>query len=180
MCWNSRILSGLISWKKRWNISIPPGLWTCYLLVSCPISFLLSLLSAPESSICWKYVCQSRGTYTLPFKSLASKRVVVLFQEIHTFFGEGRAELIKSDSKDIYNVTKYNLCQMNVVLLNFLFSKGKKTVSTAILNSTTFSTLIIIIFIERKIGILEWFLKDHVTLKSGVMIADNSALPSQE
>ncbi len=54
------------------------------------------------------------------------------------FFGEGRAELIKSDSKDIYNVTKYILCQMNVVLLNFLFTKGKKTVSTAILNSTTF------------------------------------------
>ncbi len=138
MCWNSRILSGLISWKKRWNISIPPGLWTCYLLVSCPISFLLSLLSAPESSICWKYVCQSHGTYTLPFKSLASKRVVVLFQEIHTFL-----------EKDLLNWSKVTvktfIMLQNIIyvkwmlksLLNFLFTKGK-TVSTAILNSTTF------------------------------------------
>ncbi len=137
MCWNSRILSGLISWKKRWNISIPPGLWTCYLLVSCPISFLLSLLSAPESSICWKYVCQSRGTYTLPFKSLGSKRVVVLFQEIHTFLEKDVLNWSKVTVKT-FIMTKYILCQMNVVLLNFLFTKGKKTVSTAILNSTTF------------------------------------------
>ncbi len=28
--------------------------------------------------------------------------------------------------------------------------------------------------------ILEWFLKDHVTLKTGVMAAENSALPSQK
>jgi len=38
-----------------------------------------------------------------------------------------------------------------------------------------FSTLIII----RKIK-LEWFLKDHVTMKTGEMNAENSALPSQE
>ncbi len=25
-------------------------------------------------------------------------------------------------------------------------------------------------FVEKKIGILEWFLKDHVTLKTGVMM----------
>ncbi len=29
-------------------------------------------------------------------------------------------------------------------------------------------------------GILEWFLKDHVTMKTGVMAAENRALPSQE
>ncbi len=35
-------------------------------------------------------------------------------------------------------------------------------------------------FIEDQISILEWFLKDHVTLKTGVMTAKNVALPSQE
>ncbi len=35
-------------------------------------------------------------------------------------------------------------------------------------------------FLEHKISILEWFLKDHVTLKSQVMTAENSALPSQK
>ncbi len=35
-------------------------------------------------------------------------------------------------------------------------------------------------FIEHQISILEWFLKDHVTLKREVMVAENSALPSQE
>ncbi len=31
-----------------------------------------------------------------------------------------------------------------------------------------------------QISILEWFLKNHVTLKTGVMAAENSALPSQK
>ncbi len=36
-------------------------------------------------------------------------------------------------------------------------------------------------FLERQISILEWFLKDHVTLKTGLLIVDveNAALPSQ-
>ncbi len=32
----------------------------------------------------------------------------------------------------------------------------------------------------HNICILEWFLKDHVTLKTGVIAAENSALPSLE
>ncbi len=32
-------------------------------------------------------------------------------------------------------------------------------------------------FLEHQINILEWFLKDHVTLKTGIMAAENSALP---
>ncbi len=35
-------------------------------------------------------------------------------------------------------------------------------------------------FPQKQIRILEWFLKDHVALKTGVMTAENSALPSQE
>ncbi len=34
--------------------------------------------------------------------------------------------------------------------------------------------------IEDQISILEWFLKDHVTVRNGVMDDDNSSLPSQE
>ncbi len=34
--------------------------------------------------------------------------------------------------------------------------------------------------LQHQISILEWFLKDHVTLKTGVMAAENSALPSQK
>ncbi len=34
--------------------------------------------------------------------------------------------------------------------------------------------------IEHQIIILDWFLKDYVTLKTEVMAAENSALPSQE
>ncbi len=30
---------------------------------------------------------------------------------------------------------------------------------------------------EHQISILEWFLKDHVILKAGVMAAENLALP---
>ncbi len=35
-------------------------------------------------------------------------------------------------------------------------------------------------FLEHQISILEWFLKDHVTVRTGVMDDENSALSSQE
>ncbi len=34
-------------------------------------------------------------------------------------------------------------------------------------------------FLEHQISKMEWFLKDHVTLKTGVMAAEYSVLPSQ-
>ncbi len=40
--------------------------------------------------------------------------------------------------------------------------------------------MIIQILLEDQICILEWFLKDHVILKTGVISAENSALRSQE
>ncbi len=33
---------------------------------------------------------------------------------------------------------------------------------------------------ERQISILEWFLKDDVTMETRVMAAENSAFPSQD
>ncbi len=36
------------------------------------------------------------------------------------------------------------------------------------------------ILIEHQIGELEWFLKDHVTLKNDVMASNDLALPWQE
>ncbi len=33
--------------------------------------------------------------------------------------------------------------------------------------------------LEHQISVLEWFLKDHVKIKTGVMTPKNSALPSQ-
>ncbi len=47
------------------------------------------------------------------------------------------------------------------------------TVSTKILGSTTDFNM------DHQISILKWFMKDHVTLKTGVMAAENSDLPSQ-
>ncbi len=35
-------------------------------------------------------------------------------------------------------------------------------------------------FFEQQISIFEWFQKDHVTLKTGVMAAKNSAFPTQD
>ncbi len=35
-------------------------------------------------------------------------------------------------------------------------------------------------FLEHQISIFELFLKDRVTMKPGVMAAENSALPSKE
>ncbi len=62
----------------------------------------------------------------------------------------------------------------------FYASKNPGTISQ-FPQDATFSTLIMIrnIF-EHQISILERFLKDHVTLKTGVMAAENSALQSQE
>ncbi len=41
-------------------------------------------------------------------------------KETNTFIQQGRIKLIKSDSQDIYNITKRFLFQINTVLLNFL------------------------------------------------------------
>ncbi len=35
-------------------------------------------------------------------------------------------------------------------------------------------------FLGQQVSILEWFLKDHGTLKTGEIAAENSALPTQD
>ncbi len=87
---------------------------------------------------------------------------------------QGCIKLIKSDSKDIYNATKdfyfktitfeFFIHQRNLIFFSSYFPQN-------ILSS--FYMLIIIrykIFLEQQISILEWFLMDHVTLKTGVMM----------
>ncbi len=85
--------------------------------------------------------------------------------------------LDQRDSKDIYNI------QINAVPLYFLYSeeswKMYHDFHKNIKQQKLFSTLIIICTIfnkwppiktEQQISILKWFLKDHVTLKTGVMM----------
>ncbi len=48
--------------------------------------------------------------------------------------------------------------------------------STTVFNSNNDKQM----FLEQQISILEWFLKDHVTLKTREMATENSVLPSQE
>ncbi len=47
----------------------------------------------------------------------------MFFKIINAFIQQGSIKLSKSDIKDIYNVTKRFLFQINAVLLNFLLIK---------------------------------------------------------
>ncbi len=75
---------------------------------------------------------------------------------------------------------------INAVLLNFLFIKEslKKSImfSTKILSSTTVFNIDnnLKYFLSIKLAYYIVFLKDLMTLKTGVMAADNSALLSQK
>ncbi len=90
--------------------------------------------------------------------------IVKLFFKINTFIQQVHIKLIKND---FYTV----LFQINAVLLNFLFTKQSWYTSTNILSSITYFNIDNNnVFIEQQISILEWFLIDHVTLKTGVMM----------
>jgi len=78
---------------------------------------LIFLLCIDFSSLIWKYST---------FQKFGDGK------EINTFIQQGCIQLIRSDIKDIYNVTRY--------------------------------------FYSKNPGILEWFLKDQVTLKTGLML----------
>ncbi len=109
--------------------------------------------------------------YTLPFKSLGlvSKKDAL------------------NCSKVTVNSTTFLFClkntvitflsQINAVLWTFyyfIYKNPKKctTVSTKILSSmNAFDINNKKCFLSTKLIILEWFLKDHLTLKTGVMIA---------
>ncbi len=55
-------------------------------------------------------------------------------------------------------------------------STKKKLNNTTVFNIDTNKKC----FFDCQSNILEWFLKDYVTLKNGVMAAKNSALPLEE
>jgi len=57
--------------------------------------------------------------YILLLKSVGS--VIHFFKEIITFIKLGWIKLIKRDSRDIYNVSKRFLFQINSILLNLIF-----------------------------------------------------------
>ncbi len=63
---------------------------------------------------------------------------------------------------------KASLLNKSINLYNFFLKKNKKK------TTQLFYIFIIIImikmFLEQQISILEWFLKDHVKLKTGVMM----------
>ncbi len=84
---------------------------------------------------------------------------VSVFIEIDTFMQQGCVKLVKSESKDIYKVSKF-IFQIKAVLLNFLFIKSwikrimvpTKYSSTSVFNIDNSKKY----FLSSK---LEWFLK---------------------
>jgi len=92
-----------------------------------------------------------------------SKNLFCIFE--NTFIHQGWVKLIKSYSKDIINVRKdyiLNKCCSSELSIHRRIFWGKKWYTTVfnIENNN--------LFFEHKISLLEWFLKDHVTLKTDV------------
>ncbi len=109
---------------------------------------------------------------TLPFKSLGSVSDILVVLRIYTFILQGCIQLIRRDSKKFTlqnNVTE-GFFQINVIL-NFVHQRilgGKMYRGTKIL-----SMLKTVLLLNEKCflsSILKWFLKDHVTLKTAVMM----------
>ncbi len=89
----------------------------------------------------------------------------MLFKEMTS---QGHIKWTKSDIKDIY-VMKYIFFLINAVLVIFLLIKESlKSVSR--IAQKCFQHWLLEMFNEHQISILEWFLKDHVTLKTAVMM----------
>jgi len=99
----------------------------------------------------------------------------------YDFFWQRCIKLIKSDSKDIYNVTKHFYFKW--MMFSFIKNPEKKciTVFTKILSKTAVSTLIIIINVS-------WAVNQHIRMISEGSCdiedwsndSENSALPSKE
>ncbi len=86
---------------------------------------------------------------------------------------------LKSDSKNITVQNCITVLFQLMLFVNFLFNvytvfqfPQKHNCSTTVFYKE--------MFLMHQISILEWFLKDHVTLKTGGMSVENSDLPSQE
>ncbi len=94
-------------------------------------------------------------SYKIPY----FKRVTTFIFK-NTFIHQGCIKWIKSDSEDITKDYHFKWT------LFFLFIKESWKVSTKILSSTK----VFRIHNKKIICILEWFLKDHVTRKTGGMV----------
>ncbi len=73
-------------------------------------------------------------------------KISIFFKEINTFIQQGHIKLIQSDSKSIYSVIKD--FSFNEMLFFWTLNNND----------------------EQKICIFEWFLKNHVTLKTAVIM----------
>ncbi len=103
---------------------------------------------------------------TVPFKSLGY--LFFFGKEINTFIQQRCINLIKSDSKDIYCITKEFYYKKSC---SFEFSIHQKILKKKKIQHSLHKNI--------NTSMLELFVKDHVTLKTGVMVAVNSALPLQ-
>jgi len=76
----------------------------------------------------------------------------------------------KSNSKNVFIDTKH-LYQVNAVVLNFQPIKKSWRVNKYLVSTKKWSSTTVFNFDKNKKHFLplEWFLKDHVTLKTGVM-----------
>ncbi len=89
-------------------------------------------------------------------------------QEMYAFFNQVGNKLIKSDSKDIYNVTKEFYFKS---MLFYLSKDHKKWVSQKYWAAQLFSTLIIIRNVScAAIQYIIMISEDHVTLKTALMM----------
>ncbi len=110
---------------------------------------------------------------TLPCKSLGSVRFFWCWKKLisFNFNQQGHIKLIKSDSKDIYNVTKYFYFKSVIFFWTFYSSKNPEKNQGSHKNIKLFSALIIIRNVSWATNqYIRMILKDHVTLKTGVMM----------
>ncbi len=80
----------------------------------------------------------------------------------------------KNTTVEKFRISRILFLKKLIVLLSKLFKLNNIKQRIFLLNFFK-----LIKNIEHQFRILEWFLKDHVTLKTGLMTAKNSALPSQ-
>ncbi len=86
-----------------------------------------------------------------------------------------KSQLIQMCNKMLNLTVLSRYCSFELSIQRIM--KKYTTVSIQVWSTTVFS---IEMFLEHQISICEWLLNDHVTLKTGVMAAEKSALLSLE
>ncbi len=174
-----------VSWGIIWVVLLVHVLWSIYNLIiffSCmkAMTFYLKYCSYSnklllptwsnlihESKAWGKYsfylfICYLLiDTFIQQELIKISKVTVMIFRMLH--------KISFSNNCCSSNIPSSNNPEKNSILSTLYFLS-----STTIYNIDTNNTCFL------QISILEWFLKDHVTLKTGVMIAENTPSTSQE